>query len=84
MKVVRSGVTRTVILIGPWAIKTIPLHGHGPLGPRAWKPMWRWLVEGWRCNRSEWCQRARPDVNPPLVTFGHLALVFRRADQIAD
>lgn len=51
--------------------------------------LWRgWAVKlprGYRgvlANESEWRQRRRPDVNPPVFTLAHLAMVSRRADAL--
>lgn len=64
---IAHGITRTVLLVGPWAVK-VPSARH------------RMIVRGWLGNRSEWIQRWRSDVNPPLVTLGYLVNVYRRAD----
>lgn len=66
-----DGVTRTVILVDRWAIK-IP------------KPSYQLGVHGWLANQSEWRQRRRPDVNPPLLTLFHFATAYRRADELAE
>lgn len=68
MVIVRSGITRTVLLVGRWAIKVPRLsYAYG--------------VRGWLANRSECKQFARHGVNPPLTTLGHFATVYRRADR---
>lgn len=68
MQVVRSGITRWVILIGPVAIK-VPRNDYA--------------VRGWLANRSEWKTRHRPEVNRPILTLGHVVTVYPRAERIA-
>jgi hypothetical protein len=63
---VAHGVNRTVLLAGRWAFKLPWGLGHVP-------------VRGWLANRSDWRQRARPDVCRPLWT---LVLVMPRAEQL--
>ena len=63
------GITRTVFVVGRWAIK-VPSLRH------------RYLLRGWLANRSEWKQRRRPDVARPIITLGHLVTVFPRAQEI--
>lgn len=41
------------------------------------------FVRSWLANRSEWCQRDRPDVARPLLTLLHLVVVFPAADEVA-
>mgnify|MGYP001560855129 CR=1 FL=1 len=66
----RWGVTRTVFVGRRWAVKVPSLHHRN-------------LVRGWLANRSEWRQRHRTDVYRPLLTLGHLALVFPAANELA-
>lgn len=65
MRLIRSGITRNVILTRHWAIKV----------PNSYA----WGVRGWLANRSEWRQRRRPDVNPPVFTLAYVVSVYRRA-----
>lgn len=67
--IVAHGVTRRVWLTPRWAVKV---------------PQPSYFVRGLLGNRSEWKQRFRLDVNPPLVTLGYLVSVYRRADEVDD
>lgn len=66
IQVVRTGVTRTVVLIGAWALKV---------------PKRTYLVRGWLGNRSEWRQRNREGVASPVFTLAHVVLVMPRAER---
>lgn len=70
MRVERSGVTRLVLLVGPYAVKVPRWHN---------RRFWAGPLRGWLANRSEWKQRRRDGVNRPLLTLGHVAAVYRRA-----
>lgn len=79
MQIVRSGVTRNVILTKRYAIK-VPCRRWGSRAP------WKWigpLVRGWLANQSEWRQRHRRRVNPPLFTLFHFATWYRRAEEVS-
>ncbi len=66
---VARGVTRSVLVTRRVAVKVPSVKN-------------RRVLRGWLANRSEWKQRRRPDVARPLVTFGHVAVVFRAADAV--
>lgn len=61
------GVTRTVVVGRHYAVK-VPSVRH------------RYVIRGWLANRSEWKQRRRLDIVRPVLTLGHLALVYPTAD----
>ena len=67
---VRRGCTRTVLLVGRWAIKVPSIKYRRP-------------IRGWLANRSEWRQRRRPDVFPPVLTICFVVQVYRRASWTA-
>jgi hypothetical protein len=70
-KIVRGGLTRTVILIGPWAIK-VPTVRYG-------LSMW---CRGVLANASEREWSSVDGVNPVLWSLGSLVNVYRRADRV--
>lgn len=72
------GVTRVVILISRYAIKLPRRYDFFDVPSR----FRLWWVRGWLANRSEWKQRRRGNVNPPLFTLGYLISIYRRADSI--
>lgn len=64
---VGKGVTRTVWSLGPnWVVKI---------------PNWGCLVRGYLANQSEWRQRHRPDVAPPVLSIFNVALIMGRAER---
>lgn len=68
--IVRSGVTRLVIVTRRYVVKM---------------PRFRsYAVRGWLANRSEWQQRRRAGVAAPLVTVAHLLTLYRRADEVGN
>lgn len=77
-RLVRSGVTRYVLLAGLYAVKVPRPRRHRRRVPRSGSSG----VRGWLANRSEWRQRHRPGVNPPLLTVAHCVTVYRRADEV--
>jgi hypothetical protein len=80
VKVVTTGITRVVLLVGPVALK-FPRprwDGDREYGNRPG----RTFLRGWLANQSEWRQRHRHDVVTPLATVAHLVLVMPRADYV--
>jgi hypothetical protein len=75
VKLCTDGVTRLVILVGPWALK-LP---RGMFRDRRW---FGWWIRGWLANRSEWRQRHRSDVCPLMATVGHFVLIARRGEPV--
>lgn len=64
---VGKGVTRTVWSFGRhWVVK-VPNRG--------------WFLRGYLANQSEWRQRHRPDVAPPVLSIFNVALVMARAER---
>lgn len=78
MRVETSGVTRIVIIGRRWAVK-IP---HLMLFVPNQSNRFGWMVRGWLANRSEWRQRRRTDVARPVLTLGHLIVVFPAATAV--
>lgn len=70
LRVIRSGVTRVVVLVGPWAIKIVRLRSS--MG----------FIRSWLANESEWRRRRAPGVNGPIATVVHLIAVYPRAEEI--
>lgn len=75
---IARGVTRTVLLVGPVAVKFPGGYGISD-GPHNMALSW---LRGWLANQSEWQQRHRPDVADVLFTFGHVALIMRRGKPV--
>lgn len=76
MRVCRAGVTRIVILIGPWAIK-LPRFGYG----------WALGLRGLLCNMQErdFASTGWPELCPVLWSgWGGWVLVMRRARELTE
>lgn len=70
MKIVKTGVSRNVILTERYAIK-YP------------KPVFFWpFIRGWLANQSEWRQRKRRRVARPVFTLFHFFVWYPRAKYI--
>lgn len=80
MKVCR-GVTRTVFVGRRWVVKVPRIHWS--LSPEMGTAPWWCFARAWLANRSEWRQRDRTGVARPVLTFGHLAVVFPAAFRVA-
>lgn len=82
MKLDRTGVTRFVLLTRRWAIKVPRVYLPRPELDRGLLRPVDDFVRGWLANRSEWVQRRRRDVNPPVHTLAFFVSVYRRADAL--
>jgi hypothetical protein len=80
---VRRGVTRAVVVGRRWVVKfpRLQLFSRSPETRIAHSRL-GWATRGWLANRSEWRQRHRPDVAQPVLTLGHLAVVFPAAARV--
>lgn len=67
-----TGVTRHVLLTQNYAIKIVRIRG--AMG----------FVRAYLANQSEWHQRERPNINPPLGTILHLVTWYKRAIYVGD
>lgn len=73
MRIVRTGVTRTVILTRSYAIKVPRSRDLRYFG---------WFLRGWLANQSEWRQRSREGIARPVFTLFHFVTWYPRADEI--
>lgn len=80
MKVVRCGITRTVVLAGRWAVKVPSLRG-GSYGPRS--VLWS-LTAGIQANLSEREWSGTPGTCPVRWSLLGLVNVYRRCVPVPD
>lgn len=75
---IRRGVTRTVLLIGPWAIKFPSFRGNGKgLGGRIWS-----ICNGILANQEEVTWSAVDGVCPVRFSFLGLVNVYPRCEPV--
>lgn len=78
MEIERSGITRVVLLTKRLAIKTPQVRNRTDFDRTGINA----FVRGWLANRSEWKQRHRYGINPPLGTIGYVVNLYLRGDDL--
>ena len=78
MKIER-GISRTVLLIGSWAVKVPTTRPYGRRGDR----LWAW-TRGYQANHSELQWAGIDGVAPVLWHWGNVVVCFRRAQPLTD
>lgn len=78
--IVRRGITRTVLLVGRWAIKFPSLRAHGD-GIRG--VLWSW-TRGVQANLSECDWAGSPGICPVSWSLAGLVNIYPRCDPVIE